>query len=37
MNSDPYGAGWMIKLRVKDASEEAKLLSAKKYRAHIGE
>ena len=37
VNSDPYGAGWMIKLRVKDASEEAKLLSAEKYRAHVGE
>lgn len=37
VNSDPYGAGWMIKLRVKDASEEPKLLSAAKYREHVGE
>ena len=37
VNSDPYGAGWMIKLRVKDASEDTKLLSAEKYRAHVGE
>ncbi|MBC7789926.1 MAG: glycine cleavage system protein GcvH [Anaerolineae bacterium] len=37
VNSDPYGAGWMIKLRIKDAAEEAKLLSADKYRGHVGE
>ncbi|MGI9078606.1 MAG: glycine cleavage system protein GcvH [Gemmatimonadaceae bacterium] len=37
VNSDPYGAGWMIKLRIKDAGEEAQLLSAEKYRGHVGE
>src|SRR5713101_3311239 len=26
VNKDPYGAGWMIKLRVKDAAEAAALL-----------
>ncbi len=37
VNSDPYGDGWMIKLRLKDQSERSTLLSADKYRAHVGE
>ena len=37
VNSDPYGAGWMIKLKVSDAGEVAKLLDAKGYSAHLGE
>ena len=31
VNSDPYGAGWMIKLRMKDASDKASLLNAEAY------
>lgn len=33
VNSDPYGEGWMIKLRVKDTSG---LLSADDYKKQIG-
>lgn len=37
VNRDPYGAGWMIALRVADAKELDGLLSAGAYRTHIGE
>ena len=35
VNSDPYGAGWMIKLRVSDESELDQLLGSSEYEAHI--
>jgi glycine cleavage system H protein len=31
VNSDPYGAGWMVKIRFSDASEIEDLLSAEDY------
>ena len=31
VNKDPYGKGWMIKIKVSDASEAGELLSAEKY------
>ena len=34
INSDPYGKGWMIKLRVEE-SELDTLLGAAEYEAHI--
>ena len=37
VNRDPYGDGWMIKLKVKNAADVAKLLSAADYAKHIGE
>ena len=37
VNSDPYGDGWMIKMRVKDASEVAGLMDAGAYGKHIGQ
>lgn len=37
VNRDPYGDGWMIKLRVSDPSELDSLLPADSYRSHIGE
>jgi glycine cleavage system H protein len=37
INNDPYGAGWMVKLRVADAAETEQLLSAADYAQHIGE
>ncbi len=37
VNSDPYGKGWMIKIKVSDASQLAILLSADAYKAIIGE
>ncbi len=36
VNSDPYGAGWMIKLRLKDAGDKSGLLSADDYTKQIG-
>src|SRR3954470_5522576 len=36
VNSDPYGAGWMIKLRVEDASAVQGLMSADAYTSHVG-
>ena len=37
VNSDPYGSGWMIRLRVQDtAAATAGLLTADAYQTHIG-
>lgn len=35
VNSDPYGEGWMIRLRMKDPSQLDELLSAEAYREHL--
>jgi glycine cleavage system H protein len=37
VNRDPYGEGWMIKLRVNGADELRDLMSAQSYRSHIRE
>ena len=37
VNSDPYGAGWMLKVRVTDATELDSLLGADEYRQQIGD
>ncbi|HEX3581527.1 MAG TPA: hypothetical protein VH087_07170 [Thermoanaerobaculia bacterium] len=31
MNSDPYGDGWMIKVRLSDPSELDELMNAEEY------
>ena len=36
VNNDPYGAGWMIKVKVDDVAEVEALLSAEAYEAEIG-
>ncbi len=36
VNKDPYGAGWMIKIKITNASEVAGLLSADDYKKLIG-
>ncbi len=36
VNEDPYGKGWMIKVKVSDASELGDLLSADAYKELIG-
>jgi glycine cleavage system H protein len=36
VNSDPYGDGWMIKIRVQDSSELGDLMDATTYADHIG-
>ena len=37
VNSDPYGAGWMVKVNMSNPSEVEGLMSAADYRAMIGE
>ena len=37
VNREPYGAGWMISLRMDDASALGSLLTPGAYRTHIGE
>ena len=36
VNSDAYGKGWMIKVKISDMSEVDSLLSADDYKALIG-
>lgn len=35
VNSDPYGAGWMIKLKVSNPDAVAELLTADGYADHV--
>ena len=35
VNDDPYGDGWMVKMRLSDAAELEGLLSAEDYEAFI--
>jgi glycine cleavage system H protein len=37
VNEDPYGAGWLVRIRLSEPSEAEQLLSAEAYRAHIAE
>jgi glycine cleavage system H protein len=37
VNRDPYGAGWMVRLRLAAGAEPPALLDAAAYQAHIGE
>ncbi|MEQ8687766.1 MAG: glycine cleavage system protein GcvH [Imperialibacter sp.] len=37
VNSDPYGEGWMIKVKVSNISEKEELLSAAAYKELIGQ
>ena len=36
VNKDPYGKGWMVKIRITNPSEIDHLLSPEKYRELIG-
>ena len=36
VNNDPYGEGWMIKIKCSDVSQLDDLLSAEDYKAIIG-
>jgi glycine cleavage system H protein len=35
VNKDPYGKGWMIKIKMRDSSELGELLSADDYKKMI--
>jgi glycine cleavage system H protein len=36
INDDPYGAGWLVKVRLADPSEREALLDASAYAATLG-
>ncbi|MEO1010121.1 MAG: glycine cleavage system protein GcvH [Bacteroidota bacterium] len=36
VNSDPYGEGWMVKIRISNSDQIAELLSAEGYQELIG-
>ncbi|KQC32607.1 MULTISPECIES: glycine cleavage system protein GcvH [Nonlabens] len=36
VNSDPYGDGWMIKMKISDDSQLSSLLSADAYKELVG-
>ncbi|GAB4098694.1 glycine cleavage system protein GcvH [Sinomonas halotolerans] len=36
VNSDPYGDGWLIEVRLADASQTDGLLSAEQYEQQVG-
>ncbi len=36
VNSDPFGAGWMFKIKLSDSSEFESLMTPEAYREHIG-
>ncbi|HAW19787.1 MAG TPA: glycine cleavage system protein GcvH [Flavobacteriales bacterium] len=36
VNKDPYGEGWMVKIKMSDASQVDSLLSADDYKGEVG-
>ncbi len=36
VNADPYGDGWLVKVRLSDPSEADQLMDAAAYRQHLG-
>jgi glycine cleavage system H protein len=37
VNEDPYGSGWLVRIRVSDAGEADALLDVEAYKAHVAE
>lgn len=37
VNEDPYGEGWLVRIRVSDPGEADALMDAAAYRAHLAE
>ena len=37
VNDDPYGEGWLIRIRMSDPAELDSLMDAAAYRAHVAE
>ena len=37
VNDDPYGEGWLIRIRMADPAELDSLMDATAYRAHVAE
>ncbi|MUV02710.1 glycine cleavage system protein GcvH [Flavobacterium rakeshii] len=36
VNSDPYGDGWMVKVKISNPAEESELLTSDQYKELIG-
>ena len=36
LNKDPYGAGWLVKIKLSEPGEAGKLLTAAEYQAFVG-
>lgn len=36
VNNDPYGDGWIFKIKVSDTAELESLMDAEAYRGHVG-
>ena len=36
VNEDPYGEGWLIRIRMSDPSERDALMDARRYRKEVG-
>ncbi len=36
INDDPYGDGWLVKVRLSDPSEQAELMDAETYEGTLG-
>jgi glycine cleavage system H protein len=37
VNADPYGEGWLVRIRVADPAEAEALMDAEAYRAYLAE
>jgi glycine cleavage system H protein len=37
VNEDPYGEGWLVRIRMSDPSETDALIDVAAYRAHVAE
>ena len=37
VNEDPYGAGWLVRIRMSEPNEVDALMDAGAYRAHVAE
>ena len=36
LNKDPYGSGWLVKIKLSEPSETGQLLTAAEYQAYAG-
>jgi glycine cleavage system H protein len=36
VNKDPYGKGWLVKVKLSNPAESAELLDAAAYRSLVG-
>ena len=37
INTDPYGEGWMVKIKIENEDEYTKLMDTAAYNTHIGQ